>query len=92
MPRHTLHRAFSGFRSSRKAASSAGDDAGDPEEAPQAQSIAQLLASGEAGRTNRGSLVPGKGAGFNSPILGRQPSLPAPLSPDTAGAFSCTLI
>ncbi|KJA24251.1 hypothetical protein HYPSUDRAFT_39015 [Hypholoma sublateritium FD-334 SS-4] len=83
MPRHTFHRALSGFRSSKKAASSAGDDAGDPEKAPQVQSIDQLLALDELPRTNHESVGPGKGAGLNSPILGRQPSLQAPLSPDT---------
>lgn len=84
MPRHTLHRALSGFRTSRKAASSGGDEAGGVEEAP--QSIEQLLASDEATRNNRGSLA--KGAGLNSPLLGRETSLQAPLDSHAAGTVS----
>lgn len=86
MPRNTLHRALSGFRTSKKAVSYGGDEVGGVEEKP--QSIEQLLVSDEANWNNRGSLA--KGASLNSP-LGRETSLQAPLDSHAPGAVSSML-
>ena len=86
MPRHTLHRALNGFRTSRKRASSGGDEAEGVEEASQAQSIEELLTSDEAAQKNRESLA--NETGLNSPLLGCETSFQAPLGSDAAGAVS----